>query len=159
MECRLRWRLCRPPPFPSLGILCSVQRQSSNPFPERRPSGKQWSTITDSPSTTDSSSLLVYRGEGEVLLSLLRQGFSSSPLFPPPSIINHSRSDRKSRDAPISSAPTLFSTGCFLPILALTISVSLVFPASGDLVNLEYETWKFLGTDWSLLEEKKRRLS
>lgn len=134
---------------PLSGILCSVQRQSSNPFPERRPSGKQWSTITDSPSTTDSSSLLVYRGEeGEVLLSLLRQGFSSSPLFPPPSIINHSRSDRKSRDAPIFSAPTLFSTGCFLPILALTISVSLVFPAeSGDLVNLEYETWKFLGTD------------
>ena len=144
---------------PLSGILCSVQRQSSNPFPERRPSGKQWSTITDSPSTTDSSSLLVYRGEGEVLLSLLRQGFSSSPLFPPPSIINHSRSDRKSRDAPIFSAPTLFSTGCFLPILALTISVSLVFPASGDLVNLEYETWKFLGTDWSSFEEKERRLS
>lgn len=159
MECRLRWRLCRPPPLPSPA---SSARCSAN-LPTRfqnvvRPASSGRRSLT-APRRRTARPYSFIVGRGEVLLSLLRQGFSSSPLFPPPSIINHSRSDRKSRDAPISSAPTLFSTGCFLPILALTISVSLVFPASGDLVNLEYETWKFLGTDWSSLEEKKRRLS
>lgn len=94
MECRLRWRLCRSP-----GILPALQRQSSNPFPGRRPATR--STITDSPSRrTVRPYLFIVRGAGggRPFVSatpgiLILSPLSSNPPSPSPSIINHSTTE------------------------------------------------------------------
>lgn len=110
MECRLRWRLCRSP-----GILPALQRQSSNPFPGRRPATR--STITDSPSRrTVRPYLFIVRGAGGGASFCLCYARDSHPLAPfvqpslPLPLDHKSFHDRKSRGAPISSARAMASS-------------------------------------------------
>lgn len=101
MECRLRWRLCRSPGILSWQCSANLPTRFQNVV-------RPWSTITDSPSrrTVRPYSFIVRGGGGPFVSAtpgILILAPSLQPSLPLP-LDHKSFHDRKSRDAPISSA-------------------------------------------------------